>query len=95
MVLFKKEKEEKLGFNLQDRDNQRALIKAALDNKVMLVSKGEGVYLVDTRTRRLKDDTLLSFLKQFLAASMNCKQSIIYREDPKADYIIVYDKKED
>ena len=92
MRLFKKEKREKLGFDLQNPINQRMLVQAALDNKIILITKGSGVYLADIDNA--KEKRLHNFLKQFINTSVNCKQGVIDRDDPKFDYIIIYDKED-
>lgn len=90
MALFKKEKQEKLGFDLQNNENQKALIRASLNYKIPLINKGRGVFLVDTK--HTKD--LEGFLKEFMDNSTNCKQGVIDRNDPKTDYILIYDKED-
>ena len=92
MPIFKKDKKEKLGLDLQNPENQRAAINAALDNKIPLISKGNGVYLVDEK--HSKGDSIEKFLKQFMKSSVNCHQGLIDREDPRYDYILIYDKED-
>ena len=91
--LFKKNKQEKLGLDLQDPYNQKAAIQASIDHKVPLISKGNGLYFVDIK--HIKSEKLYEFLKQFIANSSNCQQAVIDREDPKCDYILIYDVKEE
>lgn len=93
MALFKKEKQEKVALNLQNPDNQRAAIKASLDNKVPLISKGNGIFFVDLKYA--KEDRLYGFFKQFISNSVNCRQGVIDKDDPKCDYIVIYDLKEE
>lgn len=93
LPIFKKQKQEKVALDLQNPENQRAAIKASLDNKVPLISKGNGIFFVDLK--RAKDDRLYGFFKQFIAESVNCKQGVIDKDDPKCDYIVIYDLKED
>lgn len=92
MNLFKREKKEKLGLDLQNPINQKAAVQASLDNKVPLISKGNGLYIVDTKG--VKDSRLYNFLKQFLMNSVNSHNGVIYKEDPKYDYILIYDKED-
>jgi len=93
LALFKKEKQEKVALNLQNPDNQRAAIKASLDNKVPLISKGNGIFFVDLKYA--KEDRLYGFFKQFISNSVNCRQGVIDKDDPKCDYIVIYDLKEE
>lgn len=93
MALFKKEKQEKVALNLQQPENQKAAIKAALDHKIPLISKGNGVFFLDFK--RVKDQNIYDFFKQFIAESKNCRQGVIDRDDPKYDYIVIYDVKEE
>ena len=92
VMIFKKNKREKLALDLQNNMNQRAAIKAALDNKVTLNYKGEGLYFVDLK--RAKGDSVEKFLRQFMKTAVNCTQGLIDREDPKYDYILIYDKED-
>ena len=93
LAIFKKEKQEKVALNLQNPDNKRAAIKASLDNKVPLINKGNGVFFVDIKYA--KGDRVYNFFKQFISESVNCKQGVIDRDDPKYDYIVIYDLKEE
>lgn len=93
MPFFKKEKQEKVALNLQNPDNQKAAIKASLDNKVPLISKGNGIFFVDLK--HAKEDRLYSFFKQFISNSVNCRQGVVDKDDPKCDYIVIYDLKEE
>ena len=93
MPFFKKEKQEKVALNLQNPDNQKAAIKASLDNKVPLISKGNGIFFVDLK--HAKDDRLYGFFKQFISNSVNCRQGVVDKDDPKCDYIVIYDLKEE
>ena len=93
MPFFKKQKQEKVALNLQNPDNQRAAIKASLDHKIPLINKGNGVFFLDLR--RAKDDKIYSFFKQFISESVNCRQGVVDRDDPKCDYIVIYDLKEE
>ena len=89
MQIFKKQKQEKVALNLQNPENQRAAIKASLDNKVVLINKGNGIFFVDLK--KSKEDKLSGFFRQFIEESVNCKQGVIDRDDPKCDYIVIYD----
>ena len=91
--IFKKGKQEKLGLDLQNPYNQKVAIQASIDNKVPLISKGNGLYFVDVK--HVKSAKLYAFLKQFIAEAYNCKQAVIDKEDPKCDYILIYDVKEE
>lgn len=93
MPFFKKEKQEKVALNLQSPENQKAAIKASLDNKVPLISKGNGIFFVDLKYA--KEDRLYGFFKQFISNSVNCRQGVIDKDDPKCDYIVIYDLKEE
>ncbi len=93
MPFFKKQKQEKVALNLQNPDNQRAAIKASLDHKIPLINKGNGIFFLDLR--RAKDDKIYSFFKQFISESVNCRQGVVDRDDPKCDYIVIYDLKEE
>lgn len=90
--IFKKEKREKLALNLQNPANQKAAIRAALNNKIPLINKGNGIFFVEIK--RAKEQQLRNFLKQFLDASENCQQGVIDKNDPKIDYIVIYDKED-
>ena len=92
MQLFKKKKREMVALNLQNPENQRAAIKASLDTKVPLINKGNGVFFVDVD--HAKGDKLYNFFKKFIETSTNCRQGVISREDPKTDYIVIYDKED-
>ena len=87
--IFKKEKPEKVSLNLQNKENQRAAIKASLDHKIPLLYKGDGIFFMDTK--RVKDDKVLSFFKQLVNESVSRIEGAIYREDPKCDYLVIYD----
>ncbi len=89
----KKAKQEKVALNLQDPENQKAAIRASLDNKVPLINKGNGIFFVDLK--HSKDDRLYSFFKQFIATSKDCKHGVIDDGDPKYNYIVIYDLKEE
>lgn len=93
MPLFKKDKQEKVALNLINPDNQKAAIRASLDNKVPLINKGHGIFFVDIK--HAKDDRVYNFFKQFISESINCRQGVIDKDDPKYDYIVIYDLKED
>lgn len=93
MPFFKKQKQEKVALNLHNPDNQRAAIKASLDHKIPLINKGNGIFFLDLR--RAKDDKIYSFFKQFISESVNCRQGVVDRDDPKCDYIVIYDLKEE
>lgn len=93
MPFFKKEKQEKVALNLQNPDNQKAAIKSSLDNKVPLISKGNGIFFVDLK--HAKEDRLYGFFKQFISNSVNCRQGVVDKDDPKCDYIVIYDLKEE
>ncbi len=90
--ILKKQKAEKLGFDLQNSKNQKALIAASLEYKIPLITKGPGIYFVDMKY--IKGDSLSDFLKCFMKNSICCHQGIIDRDDPKYDYILIYDLKE-
>lgn len=87
--IFKKDKPEKVSLNLQNPTNQRVAIKASLDNKITLTYKGHGVYFMDLK--RVKDDKILNFFKQLSTESVSRIEGAIYREDPKCDYLVIYD----
>ena len=89
LTLLKRNKKEQLGFDLQNPENQKAVIKAALDHKIPLINKGYGVFMVDMK--RAKGDRLSNFLTQFTETSVDCKQGVIDKDDPKYDYILIYD----
>lgn len=89
MPLFKKDKPEKVGLDLQNPVNQRAAIQASLNNKVPLISREGNLYLVDTK--HAKADNVQKFFEEFIRNSVNCKQGLIDRDDPKCDYILIYD----
>lgn len=92
MNLFKRDKQEKLGLDLQNPINQKAAIQASLDNKVPLINKGNGLFMVDIK--HVKEKNLYQFLKQFINNSVNSRQGVVYKEDPKFDYILIYDKED-
>ncbi len=87
--ILKRPKREKVALNLQFTYNQRAAIKASLDNKVPLINKGSGVFIVDLK--KAKGDNVYKFFKQFISESVDCKQGVIDTEDPNCDYIVIYD----
>ena len=87
--IFKKEKPEKVALNLQNTANQRVAIKASLDNKISLVYKGDGIFFMDLK--RVKDDKVLSFFKQLKDEAVGRIEGAIFREDPKCDYLVIYD----
>ena len=87
--IFKKEKPEKVALNLQNKENQRVAIKASLDYKIPLFYKGDGIFLMDLK--RIKDDKILSFFKQLINSSVSRIDGAIFREDPKCDYVVIYD----
>ncbi len=89
MPLFKKDKPEKVGLDLQNPVNQRAAIQASLNNKVPLISREGNLYLVDTK--HAKAENVQKFFEEFARTSVNCKQGLIDRDDPKFDYILIYD----
>lgn len=89
MALFKKEKLEKVALDLENTANQRIAIKAALEYKIPMISLGSGVYLLDLG--RAKDDQIRSFLKQIIAQSETRIKGAIFREDPRCDYLVIYD----
>ena len=89
MALFKKEKLEKVALDLQNNANQRIAIKAALEYKIPMMSLGSGVYLLDLG--RVKDDQIRNFLKQIIAQSETRIKGAIFREDPRCDYLVIYD----
>ena len=88
-ILRRKKKKEKLGFDLQNPKNQKAIIRASLDNKIILINKGHGLFIVDMGS--VKGDNLETFLKQFENTAINCKQGIVDRDDFKYDYYLIYD----
>jgi hypothetical protein len=87
--ILKKPKQEKVALNLQNPANQRVAIKASLDHKVPLLSKGNGIFIIDLKKSR--DDKIYDFFKQFIAESVDCRQGVIDSDDPKCDYIVIYD----
>lgn len=95
MAILKKEKQEKVALNLQNPVNRKAAIQASLDCKIPLVYKGDGIFLINVK--HSKQEKVLDFFKQFISQSVNCIQGGIFREDPKCDYLVIFDidKKED
>ena len=87
--VFRKEKPEKVALNLQNPVNKRAAIKASLDNKIQLIYKGDGIFFMELK--RAKDDKVYAFLKQFVSESVSRIEGAIFREDPKCDYLVLYD----
>ena len=90
LSILKKEKPEKASLNLQNAENQKVAIKASLDHKVPLIYKGDGIFLIDTK--HAKDERLKGFFEQFISESVDHIQGAIFREDPKCDYVVIYDK---
>ena len=93
MPIFKKPKQEKVALDLQNPVNQKAAIKASLDNKVPLLNQGNGIFFLDLK--KAKRDRVYGFFKQFISESVNCKQGVVDKDDPKCDYIVIFDLKED
>lgn len=89
MSIFKRPKQEKVALDLKNPKNQKVAIKASLDNKVPIISKGDGIFLIDIKS--VKQDRLFKFFKQFISESENCRQGIVDRDDPKCDYIVIFD----
>lgn len=89
--ILKKEKPEKASLNLQNTENQKVAIKASLDHKVPLIYKGDGIFLIDLK--HAKEERLKGFLEQFISESVDRIQGAIFRDDPKCDYVVIYDKK--
>ncbi len=89
MALFKKEKLEKVALDFENNANQRIAIKAALEYKIPMISIGSGVYLLDLG--RTKDDQIHKFLKQIITQSETRIKGAIFREDPRCDYLVIYD----
>lgn len=87
MSIFKKER---LALSLENPINQRAAIKASLDHKTPLINQGNGLFFVNLKYAKDLD----GFLHQFISNSVNCRQGLIDRDDPKCDYILIYDVKE-
>ena len=87
--IFKKEKPEKVALDLQNKENQRVAIKASLDHKISLLYKGDGIFFMDTK--RAKDEKVLSFFEQLLNGSVSRIEGAIFKEDPKCDYLVIYD----
>lgn len=88
--ILKREKPEKVSLNLQNVDNQRVAIKASLNYKIPLLYKGDGIFLMDLK--RAKDDKIYGFFEQLINESKTKIEGAIFREDPKCDYVIFYDK---
>lgn len=93
MSLFKRQKQEMIALDLQNPENQRAAIRASLAHKVPLINKGNGVFFVDLK--RFKDDRVYDFFRQFVSEAVNCRNGIIDSDDPKCDYIVIFDLKEE
>lgn len=89
MPLFKREKQEIVGLDLQNPINQRAAIQACLNNKVPMRNPEGNLYILDTK--HAKADNIQKFFEEFARTSVNCKQGLIDRDDPKYDYILIYD----
>ena len=93
MAIFKKEKPEKVALDLDNSANQKIAIQASLNNKVPLIYKGDGIFLMDLK--HAKDENIYNFLKQLITQSKTHIQGAIFRGDPKCDYVVIYDVKED
>ena len=89
MAIFKREKPEKVALNLDNNENQKVAIQASLDHKVPLIYKGDGIFLMDLKYT--KDENVYNFLKQLITKSETRIQGAIFREDPKCDYVVLYD----
>lgn len=87
--IFKKEKPEKVALDLKNAANQRVAIKASLNHKIPLVYKGDGIFFMDLK--RVKDDKVFNFFKQLKTESVSRIEGAIFREDPKCDYLVIYD----
>lgn len=89
--IFKKEKPEKVALNLQNPINQRIAIRASLNHKIKMVYKGDGIFLLELK--RAKDEKIVDFFNQLTSESVDHIHGAIFRDDPKCDYVVIYDKK--
>ena len=93
MAIFKKEKPEKVALDLQNQANQRLAISASLTYRIPMIFMGDGVYLLNLS--HAKEDNIRKFLKTIVSESKTRIKGAIFRDDPKCDYLVIYDVKED
>ncbi len=90
MALLKKEKQERVALNLQNPANQKLAIKASLDHRIPMIFMGDGIYVLELK--RVKEDNIRNFLRQLTTESETRIKSAIFREDPKCDFLVIYDE---
>lgn len=93
MAIFKKEKPEMVALDLSNAANRKIAIQASLEHKIPLIYKGDGIFFMDTK--HVKTKNTYDFLKQIVDKSETRLHGAIFREDPKCDYLVIYDSKED
>lgn len=90
MALLKKEKQEKVALNLQNPANQKLAIRASLDYRIPMIFMGDGIYVLELK--RVKEDSIRGFLRQLTTESETRIKGAIFREDPKCDFLVIYDE---
>ena len=93
LSILKKQKEEKVSLDLQNPANRRVAAQASLNYRVPLLSKGDGIFFLDLK--HTKDENLTKFFRYFVSKSVGRIQAVIDRDDPKCDYIVIFDIKEE